>query len=576
MAAKLSMANRIELMHSRRYYFIRFIAIYLIGCLTLPLVAQPTSDYTWYRNAIVYTLDVDTFKDSNGDGIGDFNGLTQQLDYLQSLGVTVLWLSPFQPTPNRDDGYDITDYYGIDARLGTPGDFAEFMYQTRQRGMRVIMDLVLNHTSDEHPWFQSARQGQQSPYRQWYVWRDSRPADAGKGMVFPGVQKETWTRDSVSGTYYFHRFYDFQPDLNYTNPAVEKESNRIIGYWLNQGFSGFRLDAVPFIIEVDGENVENPDHRFNQLLALRRQVQRHSHEAIVLGEANVAPEENKDYFGKDGTGLQLMFNFFVNQHLFYTLATGDLQPLVQALEKTREIPAGAQWANFLRNHDEIDLGRLTTSQREKVYKAFGPDKSMQLYDRGIRRRLAPMLGNNAQRLALAYSLLFALPGTPVMRYGDEIGMGDDLQLKERLSVRTPMQWTAGPHAGFSTSVPFRPIISTGEYDYRKVNVAAQRTDPASLLTLTARLIRLRQEHPALGVGKWTMPEHQGEALVIQYTNEYETIITSHNVAAVETTVTMKCQGSFMVDLFSGERLAVKNGSVVIKMKEYGYRWFQVQ
>jgi maltose alpha-D-glucosyltransferase / alpha-amylase len=567
----------VNLSNSMQRYFIRLIGIYLAWCLCSPLGAQPAQEYIWYRNAIIYTLDVDTFKDSNGDGIGDFDGLTQQLDYLHSLGVTVLWLSPFQPTPNRDDGYDITDYYGVDPRLGTPGDFAEFMFQARQRGIRVIMDLVLNHTSHEHPWFKAARQNKQSPYRQWYVWKDKKPADANKGMVFPGVQKETWTLDSVSKTYYFHRFYDFQPDLNYTNPEVEAESKRIIGYWLNQGFSGFRLDAVPFIIEVDGENVEHPEHRFNQLLALRRQVQQHSNEAIVLGEANVAPEENKDYFGNDGSGLQMMFNFFVNQHLFYALATADLQPLTQALEQTRDIPAGAQWANFLRNHDEIDLGRLTDSQRDKVYKAFGPDKNMQLYDRGIRRRLAPMLGNNPQRLAMAYSLLFALPGTPVMRYGDEIGMGDDLKLKERLSVRTPMQWTAGPHAGFSTATPFRPVISTGEYDYRKINVAAQRTDPSSLLTLTSRLIRLRQEHPVIGLGKWTLPEHAASGvLVMQCTNDRETILTSHNVTASEVTVAIKCQGSFLVDLFSGERLPVKNGSIVINMKGYGYRWFQVQ
>lgn len=564
--------------HMRFYYraYVACIAIYLAGS-SLLLCAQPAPDYVWYRNAVVYALDVDTFKDSNADGIGDFQGLIQQLDYLHGLGITVLWLSPFQPTPDRDDGYDITDYYGVDPRLGTPGDFAEFMFQARQRGMRVIMDLVINHTSDEHPWFRSARQGKHSPYRQWYVWRDNRPADAGKGMVFPGVQKETWTFDSVSTTYYFHRFYDFQPDLNYSNPQVEAESKRIIGYWLNQGFSGFRLDAVPFIIEEDGKNVDRPEHRFDQLVAIRRHIQLHGQEAILLGEANVAPEESNDYFGKDGVGMQMMFNFFVNQHFFYTLATGELQPLVRALEQTRDIPEGAQWANFLRNHDEIDLGRLTTRQREKIYAAMGPDKNMQLYDRGIRRRLAPMLGNNPQRLAMAYSLLFALPGTPVLRYGDEIGMGDDLRLKERLSVRTPMQWTDAPYAGFSTTAPFRPVIDAGEYDYRKINVASQRTDPASLLTLTTKLIRLRKEHPAIGLGKWIISDHKaGDLLITQFTDERETILTVHNFAPNRASAELACPGQVLTDLFSGEDIPVKNGKVQLTVKEYGYHWFQVR
>ncbi|MBT1708174.1 alpha-amylase family protein [Fulvivirgaceae bacterium PWU5] len=563
-----------------RFYRQRYLAC--LACLWLtwlisPVCAQPTPEYVWYRNAIVYALDVDTFKDSNGDGMGDFNGVIQQLDYLQGLGVTVLWLSPFQPTPDRDDGYDITNYYGVDPRLGSAGDFAEFMFQARQRGIRVIMDLVINHTSDEHPWFKSARQRERSPYRSWYVWRDKRPADADKGMVFPGVQKETWTLDSVSRTYYYHRFYDFQPDLNYSNPLVEAESKRVIGYWLNQGFSGFRLDAVPFIIEVDGKNVEQPDHRFNQLMALRRHVQLHGHEAILLGEANVAPDENKDYFGKDGNGMQMMFNFFVNQHLFYALATGELEPLVRAMEQTRDIPEGAQWANFLRNHDEIDLGRLTTAQREKIYTAMGPDKNMQLYDRGIRRRLAPMLGNNQQRLAMAYSLLFALPGTPVIRYGEEIGMGDNLQLKERLSVRTPMQWTDEAYAGFSTTKPFRPVIDAGEYDYRKVNVEAQRADPASLLTLITTLIQLRKEHPAIGLGKWIMPEHKAPGLLMtQFTDDSETILTVHNFAGGQATTELACQGKFLIDLFSGQRLPVKNGKVQLTVKGYGHHWFQVR
>lgn len=389
----------------------------------------------WHKNTVIYSLDLETFMDANGDGIGDFEGLIRRLDYLHSLNVDTIWLAPFQPTPNRDNGYDISDYYGVDARHGSSGDFVEFMHQAKRRGINVIIDLVVNHTSDEHRWFQSARGDKNSGFRDWYVWSKKRPDDWNKGMVFPGVQKSTWTYDSEAKEYYFHRFYDFQPDLNTNNPEVRAEIRRIMGYWLELGVAGFRLDAVPFIIETPNPGGGKHKQKFEYLSDMRHFLQWRCGDAILLGEANVLPGENRKYFGTKGDGIHMMFNFYVNQHLFYALATSEVKPLADALRATRSLPHTAQWAQFLRNHDELDLGRLTKEQMAKVFSRFGPEKRMQLYDRGIRRRLAPMLGERSQ-IELAYSVLFSLPGTPVIRYGDEIGMGDDLGLKERDAVRT--------------------------------------------------------------------------------------------------------------------------------------------
>ena len=383
----------------------------------------------WYRNAVVYSLDLETFQDSDGDGCGDFEGLSRRLDYLESLGVNTVWLGPFQPTPNRDNGYDIADYYGVDPRHGTLGDFVEFLHEAKSRGIRVVMDLVVNHTSDRHPWFRDARRSTSAPYHDWYVWSKKRPPNWKSGMVFPGVQERTWTRAPEVRKYYFHRFYDFQPDLNMENPEVREEVRRIMGFWLALGVAGFRLDAVPFILEKPSADGGAQPLRFEYLEEMRRFIQWRVGDAVLLGEANVLPEEARRYFSERG-GLHMMFNFWVNQHAFYALASGDAKPLTQALRATRTLPPTAQWAQFLRNHDELDLGRLTEEQRQAVFERFGPEPRMQLYDRGIRRRLAPMLGDR-RRLELAYSLMFSLPGTPVVYYGEEIGMGDNLALAER-------------------------------------------------------------------------------------------------------------------------------------------------
>jgi maltose alpha-D-glucosyltransferase / alpha-amylase len=440
----------------------------------------------WYRNSVFYNLDLETFQDSNGDGVGDFEGLSRRLDYLESLGINALWLGPFQPTPNRDNGYDISDYYGVDPRHGSSGDFVEFLNDARSRGIRVVIDLVVNHTSDRHPWFREARRSTSSQFHDWYVWSKKRPPNWKSGMVFPGVQERTWTYAKEVQKYYFHRFYDFQPDLNMEHPAVREEVRRIMGFWLALGVAGFRLDAVPFIIEKPSAGRGAQPLRFEYLADMRRFVQWRVGDAALLGEANVAPEESHRYLSESGR-LHLMFNFWVNQHVFYALASADVRPLGKALRATRRLPATAQWAQFLRNHDELDLGRLTKEQRAAVFERFGPEKLMQLYDRGIRRRLAPMLGER-QRLELAYSLMFSLPGTPVLYYGDEIGMGDDLTLPERHPVRTPMQWSSDHNAGFSTADKLvAPVVATGSYRYRRASTRRRSPRSRSTAGFSARI-----------------------------------------------------------------------------------------
>src|ERR1700749_1024223 len=423
-------------------------------------------DDLWYKNGVVYCLSVGTYMDANGDGFGDFKGLLRRLDYLHGLGITAIWLMPFQPSPMRDDGYDISDYYGVDPRYGTLGDFVEFTHGCKQRGIRVIIDLVVNHTSDQHPWFKSARSAKDSPHRDWYVWADKRPANANKGMVFPGVQKSTWNYDKVAKEWYFHRFYDFQPDLNTSHPLVQAEILKIMGFWIQLGVSGFRMDAVPFVIATKGAKVKKPVEQYDMLRAFREFLQWREGDAIILAEANVLPETDMDYFGRDGDRMHMMFNFHVNQHLFYALASADCRPLAKALNATKPRPATAQWGQFLRNHDELDLGRLTKPQREAVFRAFVTDKDMQLYDRGIRRRLAPMLGGDRRRIELAYSLMITLPDTPVIRYGEGLARGGALSRPERNCGRTPMQWSTEPQGAFTKGEkPCLSVIDKGPYGY---------------------------------------------------------------------------------------------------------------
>jgi maltose alpha-D-glucosyltransferase/alpha-amylase len=535
----------------------------------------------WYKNAIVYCLSVGTYLDTNADGVGDFQGLLRRLDYLQGLGVTAIWLLPFQRSPGRDDGYDISDYYAVDPRYGSLGDFVEFTQGCRQRGLRVLIDLVVNHTSDQHPWFQEARKDSKSKYRDWYVWSKKKPRNANKGMVFPGVQKSTWNYDDVAKAWYFHRFYDFQPDLNTLNPEVQSEILKIMGFWLQLGVSGFRMDAVPFVISAKGPNVRRPVENYDMLRMFREFLTWREGDAIILAEANVIPHVDMNYFGTSGERLQMMFNFEVNQHLFYALASADSRPLIKALQTTKPRPATAQWAQFLRNHDELDLGRLTKKQRDTVFAAFGPEPNMQLYKRGIRRRLAPMLQGDRRRLELAYSLMMTLPGTPVFRYGDEIGMGDNLDLPERNCARTPMQWSNEPQAGFTESdKPLLPVISQGPYGFEHVNVAAQKRDPNSLMDWTERMIRMRKEVPEIGWGDFSIiPTRKPEVLATRYDWRNNSVLFVHNLSAVPTEVEFgaaaKVDGQ-LVNLLAGDHSTPDaSGKHCILLEPYGYRWFRI-
>ncbi|MCF2505060.1 alpha-amylase family protein [Dyadobacter sp. CY107] len=534
----------------------------------------------WYKNAVIYSLDLETFMDANNDGTGDFEGLCNRLDYLHALGLDTIWLAPFQPTPNRDNGYDISDFYGVDPRHGSSGDFVSFIHKARKLGIKVIIDLVVNHTSDQHRWFIEARSSKDNPKRDWYVWSEKRPADWNKGMVFPGVQKATWTRDKESKEYYFHRFYEFQPDLNTDNPEVREEINKIMGYWLELGIAGFRVDAVPFILESSNSKTGGkPKLHFEYLKEMRKFLQWRKGDAVLLGEANVLPNESKKYFGEEGEGIHLMFNFFVNQYTFYALATADTRPLIKALEATRDIPGSSQWAYFLRNHDELDLGRLTDEERQTVFARFGPEKSMQLYERGIRRRLSPMLGSR-QQTELAYSLMFSLPGTPVIRYGDEIGMGDNLELEERDSVRTPMQWTREKQGGFTTGdVPIHPVVDEGYYSYEHVNVEDQRREPGSLLNWMTSLIRMRKECPEIGYGNWEiMDTGHTQILGMRYTWKNKILLIWHNFEekSLELVVPEKMAGaSRIADLMSNiESVVDEKNRHTITLEAYGYRWFR--
>lgn len=538
-------------------YLYPLFCFYLITtfCTAQPLVSpEMVSDSLWYKHAVFYSVDVEVFQDSDGDGTGDFNGLVSRLDYLDSLGVTALWLAPFQPTPNKDDGYDVADYYGIDQRFGDKKAFIHFMQETEKRHMRVIMDLVVNHTSNEHPWFQQARRDRQSPYRSWYVWSDEKPANSEVGMVFPGVQETIWTYDSLAGAYYYHRFYDFQPDLNMQHPDVQAEVKKIIAYWINLGLSGFRLDGAPFFIEVPDTRGDAFDRQFSLLNEMCAFVKTQRADAIVLGEANVPPAENIHYFGKHGEGLDMIFNFFVNQQVFYTLSTARTKRLKKAIRQTNKIPAHGQWGEFLRNHDEVDLGRLSPRRRQQVYDAMGPEPEMQLYKRGIRRRMAPMLHNDRKRMELAYSLMLSLPGTPVLRYGDEIGMGDDLSLHERMSVRTPMQWNSSRNGGFSTADScVLPVITNEVYWYKTVQVEKELQDSASFLNWTKHMLVLRKTFPEISMGVCSiLSTGSKEVLALKYFWKGSSVLIVHNFSDTPRSVKI-----------SGHRYTIDG---------YGYQW----
>jgi maltose alpha-D-glucosyltransferase/alpha-amylase len=538
----------------------------------------------WFRHGVVYCLDVDTFQDSDGDGIGDLAGLIDRLDYLSRLGVSCIWLSPIHPSPERDDGYDITDFYAVHPRLGTLGDFVELVHQAGNRGIRVMIDLVVNHTSDQHPWFQAARADPASPYRDWYVWSATEPSDRRQGMVFPGYQDTTWTFDEEAGAWYYHRFYDFQPDLNMANQRVRQEIEKIIGFWLQLGVSGFRLDAAPFIIELTTPGDANPRQDFSWLDDFWSQLSWRRGDATILAEANVEPAELLEYFGA-GHRLPMMFNFILNQRTFLALARGEVAPILQALAEMPALPPTCQWATFLRNHDEVDLGRLVGHEQEEVFAAFGPEPEMQLYERGIRRRLAPMLGNDRRRIEMAYALQFSLPGTPVVRYGDEIGMGEDLALPERNAIRTPMQWSAGPNGGFSsttrTKALRRPVITGGEYGFEQVNVDAQQLEPSSLLSWFQRALLTLRECPEFSIGTCRYVD-AGDRSVLALVHEAPagTMLAVTNLGPTKRTISLPPPDGAddgPTEVFADRRYAPVGPDLTgIEVAGYGYRWIRLR
>ena len=534
----------------------------------------------WYKNALIYCLNVESFMDGNGDGIGDFRGLIRRLDYLQGIGATALWLMPFQPSPRLDHGYDVADYYDIDPRFGSLGDFAEFTHECAQRGIRVMMDLVFNHTSDQHPWFQESRSSPDSPKRDWYIWSEKEPPNRHKGMVFPGRQEAVWDYDRKAKAWYFHRFFKFQPDLNMANPEVQAEILKVMGFWNQLGVSGFRLDAVPFIIALDEHDGHTDQSEFALLRKLREHAQFRQGDCVLLAEANVPPEQSLKYFGPEAERLHMMFNFHVNPKIFYALAAGDAEPLKQALEESRLEQHGSQWAQFLRNHDELDLSQLTDEQRDKVFAEFAPDECMRAFDRGIRRRLAPMLKGDRRRIELANSVLMSLPGTPVLRYGDEIGMGENLGLEGRDAVRTPMQWNDDRHGGFTTAEQSMvPLIDEGPYGFHNVNVSHQRREPESLLNWTERVIRLRKEMPEIGYGAFDILETDADILAIRYRWKDAAILVAHNFSdeprAIELRLDGPEAGPPLVNLLSHDHVAAEDGVYRLVLEPYGYRWFRI-
>jgi maltose alpha-D-glucosyltransferase/alpha-amylase len=542
-----------------------------------------TSDL-WWKNAVIYCLDVEIFLDSDGDGVGDLGGLIRQIDYLAGLGVTCLWLMPFYPSPNRDDGYDVSDYYGVDERLGSLGEFVELVRTASDRGMKVILDLVVNHTSDQHPWFQAARADPKSPYRSYYVWRD-RPAKAPKGIAFPDRETSNWQRDRRAGQYFLHRFYRFQPDLNVGNPAVRDEIAKVVGFWLALGASGFRMDAVPFLLELDGivDPADGDPHGW--LRDLRAFASRRRGETVLLGEVNAALKDLARYFGdEDGDALNMQFAFLLNQQLWLSLAREEAEPLEGVIRSLPPAPADNAWAMFLRNHDELSLDKLTEPQRQEVFAAFGPDPGMQLYGHGLRRRVATMLGGDGPRLRMAWSLMLSLPGTPVIFMGDEIGMAENLDIPDRMSVRVPMQWTDGPNGGFSTARPgdlVRPMVG-GRFGADRVNVAAQRRDPDSLLNWMERLIRRRKETPEIGWGTSSLIETSATT-VFAHRCEWEgsTVVAVHNLSRrpAETVVDLGVGAGEPVEvddlLFERRHRPRRDGTLRVKLDGYGYLWLRV-
>ena len=536
----------------------------------------------WYQNAVFYEVYIRAFADGNGDGHGDFIGLTQKLDYFRDLGVDCIWVSPYYPSPLYDDGYDISDYYNIHPDYGTLEDFKTFLREAHARGLKVIADLVLNHTSDQHPWFKEARSNPDLPYRDYYVWSDTDQKYAGTRIIFLDTEPSNWTWDPVAGKFFWHRFYSTQPDLNYDNPAVQEEMLNVMRFWLELGLDGFRADAVPYLFEREGTNCENLPETHNFLKVVRQFMETNFPGTILLGEANQWPKDLRPYFG-NGDEFQMAFHFPVMPRIFMALRREDANPIIQILKETPEIPAGCQWCTFLRNHDELTLEMVTEEEREWMWREYAPEARMRL-NLGIRRRLAPLLGNEKGKIELANALLFSLPGSPILYYGDEIGMGDNIWLDDRNGLRTPMQWNGGVSAGFSKAPPeevYSPMIEDTTFGFRIVNVEKQRRAPELLWNRLRRMLGLRKAHPVFGMGttEFLATGNPAVMAVLRDSTE-ETMLAVLNLSGKAQTARLELdrwEGGQPFDLVADRRVGVvEAGEYRLEMGAYEYLWLKLK
>ena len=532
----------------------------------------------WYKDAVFYEVYVRAFYDSNSDGHGDLKGLTQKLDYVQELGVNCLWLLPIYPSPLKDDGYDISDYYGVHSTYGDLDDVKELLESAHARGIRVIMDLVLNHTSDQHPWFQAARSDRNSPYRDYYVWSDTDQKYKDARIIFVDTEPSNWTWDEKTRQYYWHRFYASQPDLNYDNPRVQAEMLKIASFWLDMGVDGFRADAVPYLFEREGTNCENLPETHVYLKTLRAFMDKNYPDRILLCEANQWPEDVRPYFG-EGDEFHMGFHFPIMPRIYMALKKGRRDDMVEILRRTPPIPENCQWCTFLRNHDELTLEMVTEEERQWMWQEYAPEPRMRL-NLGIRRRLAPLLDNDRRKIELAHSLLFTLPGSPVLYYGDEIGMGDNIWLPDRNGVRTPMQWNSEPNAGFSdASIQslYVPIINDDVHGPAPTNVQSQRQDPNSLWNTLRQMIMIREEHHAFGWGEFEWMDLENDKIAaFQRTFEGEIILAIHNLSDSEQRISLKSKEpvNLLTDLLSRKVFNSTTEGIELELAPYQYLWLK--
>jgi len=546
--------------------------------MTTPRSADPL----WYKDAVFYQLHVKSFADSNADGIGDFPGLTSKLDHLASLGVDCLWLQPMYPSPFKDDGYDISDYTSIHPGYGTRQDFEAFLSQAHARGLRVIIELVLNHTSDQHAWFQEARSSTANRRREWYVWSETDDRYRGVRIIFIDTELSNWAWDPVSKSYYWHRFFSHQPDLNYDNPEVREEIWEVMKFWLNLGVDGFRVDAVPYLIEREGTSCENLPETHAVLKELRARLDAHFTGKVLLAEANMWPEDVRPYFGA-GDEFHMSFHFPIMPRMFMALRLEDRKPLIDIIERTPNIPDSCQWGIFLRNHDELTLEMVTEVERQYMWDEYAKDPRARI-NLGIRRRLAPLVDGDRRRIELMSGLLMSLPGSPILYYGDEIGMGDNVYLGDRNGVRTPMQWNGGLNAGFSGADPERlwlPLISNAVYGYQAVNVESQERNSTSLLNWTRRLIEVRRHSKVFGRGslEFLTPDNH-RVLAFTRTLGRDTVLVVSNLAGTAQVVELdlaRLAGAIPIEMFGGSIFPrIGEGPYIMMMGPYDFYWFRLR